>query len=53
MHATFECPDCLRGHDEPAEATLGLRARCFDCAFERHEARAQAPLSREAFATAA
>lgn len=30
----FECPDCHRMHDEPAEATLRLHVRCFDCELE-------------------
>ncbi len=28
------CPDCGAEHDEPAEATLGLSARCLDCQIE-------------------
>jgi len=27
----YECPDCRRLHDEPAEATIRLHVRCLDC----------------------
>ncbi|GAC1518467.1 MAG: hypothetical protein NVS2B3_14480 [Vulcanimicrobiaceae bacterium] len=27
----YECPDCRRRHDEPAEATIRLHVRCSDC----------------------
>lgn len=30
----FECPDCHRMHDEPAEATARLHVRCLDCELE-------------------
>lgn len=30
----YECPDCRRMHDEPAEATLRLHVRCQDCELE-------------------
>ena len=31
---TFICPDCGHGHEEPGEASLGLRVRCLDCQIE-------------------
>lgn len=30
----YECPDCRKMHDEPAEALLGLRVLCLDCELE-------------------
>lgn len=31
----YECPDCRKLHEEPAEAALGLHVLCLDCALER------------------
>jgi len=38
MFAPYECPDCHRTHDEPAEAALGLSVRCLDCYFDAAQA---------------
>ena len=34
MIRPYECPDCNCRHDEPAEATYLLTARCLDCELE-------------------
>jgi hypothetical protein len=34
MDQLYDCPDCHRLHDEPAEAILALRVRCLDCELE-------------------
>ncbi|GAC1299402.1 MAG: hypothetical protein NVSMB19_03450 [Vulcanimicrobiaceae bacterium] len=47
----YECPDCRRMHDEPAEATLRLHVRCLDCEIElryRDEAVVTVTISRAA-----
>ncbi len=32
MFSLFECPECHRIHDEPAEPAYTLAVRCLDCA---------------------
>jgi hypothetical protein len=47
----YECPDCRRTHDEPAEATIRLHVRCLDCELEvqyRSEAIVAVTISRAA-----
>ncbi len=34
MTTLYDCPDCRRTHDEPADASYALLVRCLDCAFE-------------------
>ena len=34
MFTLYECPECHRAHDEPAEPAYVLAVRCIDCAFE-------------------
>jgi hypothetical protein len=36
MFDLYECPDCHRSHDEPAEPAYVLAVRCLDCALELH-----------------
>jgi len=44
MQASYECPDCHRTHDEPANAALGYFVRCLDCELElRYAERPAAP----------
>jgi hypothetical protein len=34
MNQLFDCPDCSRTHDEPADAAYVLAMRCLDCELE-------------------
>ncbi len=34
MPTLYDCPDCKRTHDEPAEAAYVLSVRCLDCFLE-------------------
>ncbi len=31
MNDHYDCPECHRIHDQPAEASAGFRAFCLDC----------------------
>jgi hypothetical protein len=35
MYGPYDCPDCHRIHDEPAEALAAFRVQCLDCYVEK------------------
>jgi hypothetical protein len=34
MFGPYDCPDCHRLHDEPAEAVAAFRVQCLDCSLK-------------------